>query len=696
VGREAGGPGVGLWRELVRRAIGSDGSVLGELLEGGGAQAGSRPDIKVVSGRAELDDGRFAVVVEGLSGRLSGNGGAAIGTDSFEIRHGRERLAAGETGELLYQPEARKVLLTLEKPEFELEGDIESVLRLARDGRDSLAGLGFDIGPVRVDEPDGGPEPDAAAGDDAGAEPADLGDGRPPMIYRLAVSEASGSFVDSADPDRRVTIDGVSGEIQGGRDQTLSVRASGGLPGTVARWVMAASWPAEGNPALTLEVPDVELGPVGNLLFESEHLDWERSSADGVVSVEVLRGGRQISLSGQTALYGVTVKHRRLARTSLENLAANADFKITYDREDGVVHLERLLISRGRARITLRGDLVLGRLAFDLRANMPPTACRQVLGAFPTELRTELEGVQLEGMIGLDLHLALDEQDPAATALEVNLDNRCRLSDLGTLRAPNEFRRPFNYTAYSADSDPMRLISGPGTDRWTPLSAISPYVVDTVLTTEDGKFRGHAGVTVPEVRRAIELNLKRRDLRHGASTITMQLAKNLFLSRERTVARKLQELFFTWYLETSFSKDEILELYLNIVEFGPSIYGVREAAQHYFGRPPHELNLVESVYLVKLLPSPVSRHGSYVRGEISERKLASLHKVMRTMRARGRITEAELQEGLKQEIVFHREGDPVPEPRAPIEHEGMPYVPQVDEYGESYQDDPGLDWNDEY
>jgi hypothetical protein len=456
---------------------------------------------------------------------------------------------------------------------------------------------------------------------------------------------------------------------------------------------MAASWPAEGNPALSLEVPDVELGSVGKLLFENEYLDWDRSSADGVVSVEVLRGGRQVSLSGQTALSGVTVRQGRLARVPMEDLAAHADFKITYDRDDGVVHLERLLISRGRARITLRGDVVLGRLAFDLRANMPPTACRQVLGAFPLELRTELEGVQLEGTIGLDLHLAVDEQDPEATALEVDLDNRCRISDLGTLRAPNEFRRPFAYTAYSADSDPMRLISGPGTDRWTPLSAISPYVVDTVLTTEDGKFRGHAGITVPEVRRAIELNLKRRDLRHGASTITMQLAKNLFLSRERTVARKLQEVFFTWYLETSFSKDEILELYLNIVEFGPSIYGVREASQHYFGRPPHELNLVESVYLVKLLPSPVNRHGSYVRGDVSERKLASLHKVMRTMRARGRITEPELQQGLKQEIVFHHEGDPMPEPRAPIEHEGLPYVAQEVEYGESYQEDPGLDWD---
>jgi membrane peptidoglycan carboxypeptidase len=141
------------------------------------------------------------------------------------------------------------------------------------------------------------------------------------------------------------------------------------------------------------------------------------------------------------------------------------------------------------------------------------------------------------------------------------------------------------------------------------------------------------------------------------------------------------------------TKDEVLELYLNIVEFGPSLYGIREASHHYFGRPPRELNLVESVYLVKLLPSPVKRHGSYVRGEVSERKLASLHKVMRTMRARGRITEAELKEGLEQQLVFHHPGDPPPEPREPVEHVGLEYVDEDIEYGVSTEEE-GPEWGD--
>jgi hypothetical protein len=663
---------------------------LERLLEepGGGAR---RPEIHLVSGRAEIDDGRFSLSVEGLNGRFAPGSLMVIATDAFELEHGDRRLAAGEMAELRYQPEARKASVSLERPEIELPAELEAALRLVRDGRETLAALGADVAPPVVEREDAGPEPDA--GGDAAVDEESDDDERAPMVYRLAVNEASSSFIDPAEPDRRVAIDDVTGEIQGGKGQSLSIRARGGLPGTDAQWVMAASWPPVGNPEITIEVPDVPLGTVGALVLPSDHIDWDRASADGVVTIELQRGGRRVSLRGQTALSGVAVKHDRLAGLPLEDLSAHADFKMTYDREDGIVHFERLLISRGRARITVRGDVVLGKLAFDLRANVPPTACRQVFGAFPAELKPELEGVQLEGMFGLDSRLAIDEEDPEATLLEMELSNRCRITDLGTMRSPDEFRRPFAYTAYTADGDPMRLISGPGTDRWTPLSQISPYVIHTVLTTEDGKFRGHAGVTIPEVTRAIELNLKKRSLRHGASTITMQLAKNLFLSRERTLARKLQELFFTWYLETSLSKDEILELYLNIVEFGPSIYGIREASHQYFGRPPRELNLVESVFLVKLLPSPVARHGSYVRGQISERKRASLHKVMRTMRARNRITEAELLEGLEQELVFHHAGDPPPEPREPIQHEGVEYVDEDIEYGESFQEE-GEDWGD--
>ncbi len=678
VGEGVGGAGGEDWRELLERVEKSPPSVAGADV----SPERRIPEVRLESGRAEIDDGRFRAVVSGLSGTWSSEAGAVIGVEGFTLSRGESRLAVGERGEIVLGPGQKRVSCSLERPEFELFASRDDIIALVRDVHASLAGLGLAGGRISV-----GRDADAASRAVSG-ERETKG-----ISLRVAVAEASGALVDPERPDRRLAVDDVSVELSAGRD--LAVRASGGLPATDARWGLDARWPEDGNPTLEMEVPDISLGSVGEMLWSSEHVRWEGSSADGSAAFEVKRGGEEISARGQVAISGLSVEHERLAEVELSDLDFHADFKLSLDRKGSLLSLERLQLSRGHARAVLRGDVRLDRLAFDLRLNVPPTACRQLVGALPEPLRERVTGVQAEGLLALNLHLAIDEDDPGETALEASVDNRCRITDYGPLPSPDHFRRPFRYTAYTADGEPLSLTSGPGTDRWTPLSAISPYVIEAVLTTEDGKFRRHRGVTIPEVRRAIELNLRQGELSHGASTITMQLAKNLFLTRERTVARKLQELMLTWYLESGFTKEELLELYLNVIEFGPLIYGIREAADHYFGRLPRELNLMESVFLIKLLPSPVSRHGAYVRDDISQRKMNVLHRVMRTMHQRGRITEEELSRGLEQELVFHREGDPRPPPRELHPGQGsglMMAAPQVEEHGESLAPLPSENW----
>ena len=129
-----------------------------------------------------------------------------------------------------------------------------------------------------------------------------------------------------------------------------------------------------------------------------------------------------------------------------------------------------------------------------------------------------------------------------------------------------------------------------------------------MLTTEDGGFFRHHGFNTCAIRTALIANIKAGRFVRGASTITMQLAKNLFLSREKTLSRKLEELILTDYLEQTFTKDEMMELYLNVIEFGPDVYGVTAAADHYFGRTPAELNLAECLFLASLLPQPLRYH----------------------------------------------------------------------------------------
>jgi membrane peptidoglycan carboxypeptidase len=109
----------------------------------------------------------------------------------------------------------------------------------------------------------------------------------------------------------------------------------------------------------------------------------------------------------------------------------------------------------------------------------------------------------------------------------------------------------------------------------------------------------------------------------------------------------------------------MMELYLNIIEFGPDIYGAREAAHHYFGREPDELNLAECLFLSSIMPSPLRFHKMYERGEVPDAWLKHLRQLMKTASKVGTITPSEYEDGLKEVIVFHKEGDPPPPPRTP-------------------------------
>jgi membrane peptidoglycan carboxypeptidase len=182
-----------------------------------------------------------------------------------------------------------------------------------------------------------------------------------------------------------------------------------------------------------------------------------------------------------------------------------------------------------------------------------------------------------------------------------------------------------------------------------------------VLSTEDGAFYHHSGYNLREIRTALIRDIEAGQPRFGASTITMQLARNLYLNRERTFARKIQEAVLTWYLESTLSKDEILTYYLNVIEFGPRIFGIRHAAMYYFGRQPDDLSPREAVFLAKLLPNPVQRHDStFVEGELSPRWQTMLDRVLAVMRERRFITPAEYQAAVAERVVFFREGDPLP------------------------------------
>jgi monofunctional glycosyltransferase len=140
--------------------------------------------------------------------------------------------------------------------------------------------------------------------------------------------------------------------------------------------------------------------------------------------------------------------------------------------------------------------------------------------------------------------------------------------------------------------------------RWTAYGNISPYLRRAVLVAEDSEFYEHEGVDVNAMREALERDWKRRKITHGGSTITQQLAKNLYLSPSRNPLRKVKEYFIARSLEKHLSKKRILELYLNVVEMGERVYGAQAAAQHYFRKSAASLSPSEAALLAGCLPNP--------------------------------------------------------------------------------------------
>ena len=143
---------------------------------------------------------------------------------------------------------------------------------------------------------------------------------------------------------------------------------------------------------------------------------------------------------------------------------------------------------------------------------------------------------------------------------------------------------------------------------WTPYTAISSDAKRAVLVAEDINFFSHRGFEMAELQNALEDALRDRELPRGASTITQQLAKNLWLSPSRNPWRKVKEAILTWQMERALPKRRILELYLNVVELGPGVYGIGAASQRYFGKPPSELSAAEAAQLAAALPNPGSWH----------------------------------------------------------------------------------------
>lgn len=152
------------------------------------------------------------------------------------------------------------------------------------------------------------------------------------------------------------------------------------------------------------------------------------------------------------------------------------------------------------------------------------------------------------------------------------------------------------------------LTGAPVDRRWVPLSEISPNLVRAVITSEDARFCLHWGIDLGAIRDALRRAEQRADGSvRGTSTISMQTAKNVFLWNDRSIVRKVLELPLAVFLDLVWSKERVIEVYLNVAQWGPNLYGAEAAARHHFGVPARDLSLSQALLLATALPNPIRR-----------------------------------------------------------------------------------------
>ena len=182
------------------------------------------------------------------------------------------------------------------------------------------------------------------------------------------------------------------------------------------------------------------------------------------------------------------------------------------------------------------------------------------------------------------------------------------------------------------------FLLGPKNRYWTPGGIIPAEMKWSVVLAEDSNFYRHEGVDVKAIKNAIKYDLEKKSFARGASTLTQQLAKNLYLSREKTVTRKLKEVYLALRMEQELTKGRIMELYLNIVELGPSVYGIGHASRYYFGKSAAGLTPREASFLAAMLPGPRVAYNPYRN---MSKVLKRSDMILKLLRAKGVLSEDE-------------------------------------------------------
>lgn len=388
-------------------------------------------------------------------------------------------------------------------------------------------------------------------------------------------------------------------------------------------------------------------------------------AVDGVVHVS--EDFESVAVDGKATVNGLVLERPELAAEPLGPSSFEVALKsnVRLDGSEVTVTSSEAQLEDFRVELSAHVTAVGGSRRGEGRLRVPLSGCQSMLDAVPAGLVSQVQGLRLDGSFGADLRLRFDSAAADEDRVTLVVQNECRVREVPPALSPHRFERPFLREVKGPDGSSVSIESGPGTPSWVSLDDMSRHLETAILICEDSRFHTHSGFDFRAIEDAIEADLKQGRFARGASTVSMQLAKNLYLGREKTLGRKLQEALLTLLLEQQLDKHRILELYLNVVELGPGLYGVGDAAQYYFATPARSLTLGQALYLASLLPNPTYSHFG-PDGKLKPGWRSYLHRLMHIARKMGRIDDVELKAALEEEIAFRVPGA-APDLPSPLE-----------------------------
>ncbi|PWB28470.1 transglycosylase domain-containing protein [Flavobacterium sp. HTF] len=318
------------------------------------------------------------------------------------------------------------------------------------------------------------------------------------------------------------------------------------------------------------------------------------------------KDGSELHIDGYTSISNLKINHPKIA--SKDVVIKNARFDYRFLLGDDFISIDStssMQLNKIKVRpyvsYNTESDTV-----YTLKVDIPKMKAQDFIVSLPDGLFTHFQGMEATGNFDYKLDFKFNKNKPNTLVFDSKLNKEnLKITKYGEADL-NKLNGEFVYRAIIQNVMQRPILVGNSNPNYTPIDQISPYLRKCVLTTEDPSFFSHRGFINEAFKQSILKNIRTKKFSRGASTISMQLIKNVFLTREKTLSRKLEEILLVYILENNHiaSKERMLEVYFNIIEWGPNVYGIGEASHFYFQKSPSALNVDECLYLATIIPKP--------------------------------------------------------------------------------------------